>query len=134
MSIKRPLLPNLGGKPKRVGTNPDQTMLAQAAMHAVYHGDDNPYHCPGIRGQPLATRAKPASICPRRWSDEEATQALRNAMSRGNVSEIWEEGFPRYVWHRDGAVFYEARHTRGPSGSFHAYPIEEIQAPQGLKL
>ncbi len=133
MSIKRPTRPNLG-KPKRVCLSPDKALLAQAAASAVYDGSSNPYHCLGIRGRPLSTRVKPASICPKRWTDEDATKVLRAAVARGNVSEKWEEGFPRYVWHRDGEVFYEARHTRGPSGSFHAYPIEEMQAPQGLKL
>jgi hypothetical protein len=79
-------------------------------------------------------RPKPASICPKRWSDDDATRALRSAVVCGNVSEIWEDGFPRHVWHKDGNVLYEARHTRGPVGSFHAYPIENIQAPIGLRL
>lgn len=47
---------------------------------------------------------------------------------------MWEDGFPRYVWHCEGGIFYEARHTRGPSGLFHAYPIEDIQVPRGLRL
>lgn len=72
------------------------------------------------------TRAKPASPCPKRWNDAEATQLLRSAISRGHISDKWEDGFPRWVWHRDGGTYYEARHTRGPLGSFHAYPIEEI--------
>jgi len=126
VGIKKPVGPKRG-KPKRVDPNPDRALLAHAASNAVY--SRSPYHCLGAEGQPIATRMKPASPCPRQWSDEDATKTLRIAVSRGHVSEIWEDGFPRYVWHRDGTVFYEARHTRGPLGSFHAYPIEEIQLP-----
>jgi len=132
VGIKRPLRPH-HGKPKRLDSNPDKTMLAAAAASASYDGDSNPYHCRGSRGQPMSSRIKPASRCPKRWSDEDVTRVLREAMSRGNVSETWEDGFPRYVWHIDGNVVYEARHTRGPIGSFHAYPIEDHQVPRGLK-
>lgn len=118
------------GKPKRMLVRPNLTALTYAAATAVYSQSD--YHCPGTKGQPIKSRSKPASHCPRHWSEAEATQALRRAIKAGQVSEIWEDGFPRYVWHRDGDVTYEARHTRGPSGTFHAYPIEPIQVPRGL--
>jgi hypothetical protein len=131
MSIKKPTRLPLG-KPKRVARSPDPASIAYAASLAVYSRSQ--YHCRGPQGQPLATRAKPASPCPRQWSDEDATTLLRGAMFRGHLSEKWENGFPRYVWHRDGIVFYEARHTRGPIGSYHAYPIEDIQLPLGIVL
>jgi hypothetical protein len=80
------------------------------------------------------TRIKPASRCPRRWTDEDATRVLRAAISRGKISADWEDGFPKFVWAKEGGVFYEARHTRGPAGYFHAYPIEAIQLPRGMAL
>jgi hypothetical protein len=120
------------GKPKRIHQNPDSKLIAQAAATAVYSPSE--FHCPGVKGQPAKFRLKPASICPKRWSDDDATRALREAIARGDVSDAWEEGFPRYVWHRDGNTLYEARHTRGPGGSYHAYPIEIIQAPLGLHI
>jgi len=118
------------GKLKRIDPTPDCERLAHAAAKAVYSRSE--YHCPGARGQPVKARSKHTSICPKRWSDEKATRILREAIACGNVSDTWEEGFPRHVWHKDGKVLYEARHTRGPYGSFHAYPIEDIQAPLGL--
>jgi len=131
MGVSRPARAKLSnrGKPKRVHPAPPTADLAQASRAAIY--ERSPYHCRGNKGEPPKVRARPASICPRRWTDEEATNALRAAIGRGNVSEVWEDGFPRHVWHRDGDVLYEARHTKGPAGSFHAYPIEEFQAPRG---
>lgn len=110
--------------------NPETSALTNAAAQAVYGRSD--YHCPGRKGQPPRLRAKPASVCPKVWGDKQATDALRLAITQGYVSEAWEDGFPRYVWHRDSGVIYEARHTRGPIGTFHAYPIEPVQAPAGL--
>ena len=134
MPIRRPPASRVAhlGKPKRVATAPSADKLAYAAANAFYRPSE--YHCPGVGGRRLKFRPKPSSICPRGWGDDEATDAIREAIRRGNVSENWEDSFPRYVWHRDGEVLYEARHTRGPSGSFHAFPIEEIQAPRGLRL
>lgn len=109
---------------------PDQAALSAAANGAVYQRSE--YHCPGPKGEPPRLRAKPASLCPRVWADAEATGALRRSIMDGRVSEVWEDGFPRFVWHLDGTVVYEARHTRGPHGTFHAYPIESFQAPTGL--
>lgn len=130
--IKRPASTNstLFGKPKRVDPTPDPSKLENAAATAVYGFSE--YHCRGPKGEAPKKRARPASICPRKWSNDEATEALRMALKKGHVSEAWEEGFPRYAWHRDGAILYEARHTRGPTGTFHAYPIEAFQFPNGL--
>lgn len=119
------------GKPKRVHPSPDRGSLDHAASNASYA--QSPHHCRGPKGEKPQARAKPASICPRNWSDAEATKALQEAIEKGCVSEAWEDGFPRYVWHREDDVLYEARHTRGPMGSFHAYPIEGRQAPKGLQ-
>jgi hypothetical protein len=109
---------------------PNNDALKVAAAAAVYRHSD--YHCVGPKGQAPRGRARPASICPRNWNEQQATNALRGAIEDGKVSEVWEDGFPRYVWHRDGTTLYEARHTRGPAGTFHAYPIEAVQAPPGL--
>src|SRR4051794_35734067 len=111
MPIKKPVRPILG-KPKRVASSLSAEQLREAALRAVYDGNQNLHHCPDAMGRPPRSRAKPASICPRRWTDEDTTKALREALARGNVSETWEDGFPRYIWHREGDTLYEARHTR----------------------
>jgi hypothetical protein len=134
MGIKRPIIVGFPGhaRPKRVDPQPDRSKIEIAAANAVYSPSN--YHCPGSKGEAPKRRVKYASICPKRWSTQAATEALRQALCNGHVSEAWEDGFPRYVWHKDGEVIYEARHTRGPHGTFHAYPIEKFQIPDGLKL
>jgi len=133
VSLKRPTRANVPfvGKPKKLHPSPDPRLLEKAAESAIYvnHGD---YHCPSERGAPPKSRPKPASRCPRPWESPAATAALREAILAGRVSEVWEEEFPRHVWHADGDLWYEARHTRGPSGSYHAYPIEAAAAPREL--
>jgi len=135
MALKRPALKARKGqgKPKRIDPAPDSAMIAMAAENANYSPSDGDYHCKGSKGQPPQSRTKYASICPRRWSVKEATAALRAGIENCRVSEAWEDGFPRYVWHVDGQVVYEARHTRGPHGTYHAYPLEESQFPDGLR-
>lgn len=135
MGLKRPKQDNArsGSKVKRVDLSPDPKHLARAARGAVYGRDE--YHCRGESGAPRKWRAKPASPCPRSWATEEGTDALRRAISGGHVSAVWDnEGFPRYAWHREGSRLYEARHTRGPHGTYHAYSIEEAEAPIGLRI
>jgi hypothetical protein len=127
-------------KPDRTTTTPskqksllksfDRAWLERAAATANY--SPSGYHCRMPDGRPRKLRARPASPCARQWQIAEATEALRLAIIRGRVSETWEDGFPRYAWHRDGEIIYEARHTRGPHGTYHAYPIEPSEAPAGL--
>lgn len=109
---------------------PDAASLAKASAAARYSPSD--YHCRLPDGRPRRVRAKPASVCPRQWPIDEATEALRITINKGHVSETWEDGFPRYVWYREGETIYEARHTRGPHGTYHAYPIEAAEAPLEL--
>jgi hypothetical protein len=132
MGIKRPTRPKSSrrGGVKRIDPAPDLAKIEAAAALAVYSSSE--YHCSGPKGQPPKRRFKHASICPKKWSRDSATDALRNAISSGMVSENWEDGFPRHVWHNDGEVIYEARHTRGPAGTFHAYPLEKFEIPEGL--
>ena len=126
--------PKHRGKEKMVDPAPNPTKLATAAEKAMYDVGAKSYHCRTEDGGPPSSRIKPASICPRQWRRDEATAALRNAIGRGQVSIEWDdESFPRYVWVRDEGTLYEGRHTRGPHGSYHAYPIEEVDAPKGLE-
>jgi hypothetical protein len=73
-------------------------------------------------------------ICPREWTDDQATVALREAIRARQVSLFWnDDGFPRYVWHREGTIVYEARTSGGLPGTYHAYPIEPSALPAGLE-
>jgi hypothetical protein len=65
------------------------------------------------------------SRCPPIWTNTEATRLLRLAVLEGRVSWLWEKGYPRYVWHLDGDVLYEARLTNSGTGEYHGYPLED---------
>jgi hypothetical protein len=134
MALKRPRFFAAPGKGKRkcVDPHPDQELIKKAASEAVFSRGDSDYHCEGPGGRKPKRRRKYSSVCPKKWSETAATKALRKALAAGQVSPVWENGFPRHVWHRDGDTVYEARHTRGPHGTYHAYPIEKDGIPIGF--
>ena len=72
--------------------------------------------------------------CERRWRTQEALNAIRSAIFAGRVSSAWtEDGFPRYVWHKEGNVWYEARTEDRKAGEYHGHPVEEIGVPVELR-
>jgi hypothetical protein len=130
--LARPNRTSTPSKQKKLARSFDKGRLEQAADRAVYSPSD--YHCRLPDGRPRRLRARPASAFPRQWPIKEATEALRVAIIRGHVSQAWEDDFPRYAWHREGETIYEARHTGGPRGTYHAYPIDRSESPPGLIL
>lgn len=75
-----------------------------------------------------------AAKCESHWTKPMATRALRNAILAGNVSNDWRGGFPRYVWHVEGELVYEAVLSNQDQGHYHAYPLESRHEwPSGLK-
>jgi hypothetical protein len=98
--------------------------MREAAGKVRYTG--SPYHrAPGSKEGPVAHRAGLASRCPQSWTNVEATRVLRAAIVEARVSMRWEHGYPRYVWHLDGDVLYEARLTNSGAGEYHGYPLED---------
>ena len=98
--------------------------MQHAASKVRYTG--SPYHrSPGSKAGPIAARVGLTSKCPPNWTNVEATRLLRHALKEGRVSMAWERGYPRYVWHLDGDVLYEARLTNSESGEYHGYPLED---------
>jgi hypothetical protein len=84
------------------------------------------YHrSPGSKAGPIAKRAGLTSKCPPTWTNALATAALKLAITEVRVSCFWEGGFPRYVWHLEGDVLYEARLTNRENGEYHGYPLED---------
>lgn len=71
--------------------------------------------------------------CPREWTNQQALNALRASIRAKRVSKSWVKGFPRYVWHQEGDVWYEARTLNSRPGEYHAHPIEIIGLPVGLR-
>ncbi len=85
----------------------------------------SPYHRSSTKEGPIAQRVGLTSRGPPSWTNLEATRVLRIAVTDGRVSEVWEYAFPRYVWHLDGDVLYEARLTNSGTGEYHGYPLED---------
>lgn len=101
-----------------------QEALKRIITIARYTG--SPYHrSPGSRAGNVVKRAGLSSRCPPTWTNAAATEVLRKAISEVRVSQFWEGGFPRYVWHLDGDVLYEARLTNQGNGEYHGYPLED---------
>jgi hypothetical protein len=59
----------------------------------------------------------------------ELTRWLRRAIRDGRVSELADGAFPRYVWHREGDVMYEARLVNSGSGEYKGYPLNPDEWP-----
>lgn len=111
---------------------PPGARLQEAATRAVYVGSPEHKDAPSFAGQPRP-RAD-ASICRRELSTRRAeiTRWLRSAIESGLVSELFESGFPRYVWHREGDVLFEARLVNSGNGEYKGYPLNRDEWPVGL--
>lgn len=72
-----------------------------------------------------------ASECPPDLSGDldVNTQHLRRGIIAQCVGRDFEDGFPRYVWVWVDGDLYEARHMRGPVGTYKAYPLEPVEKP-----
>ena len=57
------------------------------------------------------------------------TAALREGVRRRCVSQVFEGGYPKYVWTWINGVLYEARHLNGPQGAYKGYRLEEVETP-----
>jgi hypothetical protein len=106
--------------------------LEVAAGRATYIGSPEHKDGPSFAGQPRP-RAD-ASICDPQLLDRQAdvTRWLRQAIRGGIVSEFVEGDFPRYVWHREGDVVYEARLVNAVAGEYKGYPLNADEWPTGV--
>lgn len=74
-----------------------------------------------------------ASRCDPELADpEELTRWLRDAIVAGDIGQLWEGDFPRYVWCRQGDVGYEARLMNREAGEYKGYPLHADEIPEGL--
>lgn len=118
-------------KPKSLDRGVPEDFLKRWAEQAKY--ESSPYHCYGANGRPPTPRPKPASPCPRDWTNRQGLNAVRAAIRAGNVSKAkLKNGFPRHVWHLEGEVWYEGRTNDGSPGTYHGHPVEEAALPAGL--
>ncbi len=128
--MKRPLKNLNFIKTKKLAKAINATQVERATLKisfafSLYHG------CPN-RPRPKP-RTKPASHCPRDWTNNEAINAIRRALKNGHISESWTaDGFPRHLWYKEGDIWYEGRTSENASGEYHGYPIEIEDLPSGL--
>ena len=126
--MRRPTRTRDNPKARIVRESPDDANLADIAENvryvpSSYHDATDPSHRP---------RAD-ATICPKEVSKKRRRIQvwLRNAILAGRTG-TWCGGFPRYVWHREGDVIYEARQGPPGSGEYHGYPLHPKQTVRGL--
>ncbi len=76
-----------------------------------------------------------ASICPRHLSQDQelVTRWLRTAVERGAIGGMKEGDFPRYAWHKEEGIVYEARLENKVLGEYKGYPLNESEWPGGLE-
>lgn len=106
--------------------------MAVVAAGCRYVG--SPYHKDALGFAGMPRRRPNASLCPEDLVNrrELVETWLRDAVRSGNVGG-WDGGFPRYVWHREGKIVFEARQGSPGSGEYHGYPLEPSQHVQGLE-
>lgn len=118
-------------KHRRIVPWPDEVKApAEVAAAARYVGSPehkgswSPLYTPSLRSD--------AAECPPELSRslDENTRLLRQGIEAGCVGADFEDGFPRYVWVWVGETLYEARHMRGPAGTYKAYPLEPLEHPK----
>ena len=121
---RRPRLRSLASRPP--------TDLEAAASRATYIGSPEHKDGPSFAGQ--ARPRADASICDSSLlgMQAEITRWLRQAIRGGIVSEFVEGDFPRYVWHREGDLVYEARLINAGTGEYKGYPLNVDEWPVGV--
>ena len=112
---------------------PSTVNLPAVAARVTYVG--SPYHkdAPSFAGR--VPRPRPdASICPRHLASRRADiqKWLADSILLGYCGALWEGSFPRYVWHREGHVVYEARLIDSARGEYKGYPLEADEKVRGL--
>lgn len=131
--MKRPTFQRGNPKARKVQAPPDGVDLKRVADSCRYVG--SPYHkdAPGFAGTPRGRRPV-ASLCPRDLTKRRdlVERWLRDAVRSGRVG-AWDGGYPRYVWHRERDVVFEARQGSPGSGEYHGYPLDPMQQVQGLE-
>ena len=131
--MRRPTFQRANPKARRVQPPPDGIDLRQVAESCTYVG--SPYHKdrPGFAGIPRGRRPS-ASLCPPDLANRRDLVEgwLRSAVRAGRFG-AWDGGYPRYVWHREGEIVFEARQGSPGSGQYHGYPLEPEQPVQGLE-
>jgi hypothetical protein len=115
-----------------IGDPPSATDLNAVAEKVRYIGSVYHKDIPSFAG-PVRRPRPDASICPRHLAFRQADiqSWLKGALLAGHFNSLWEGGFPRYLWHREGAITFEARHIS--NGDYKGYPLEPEEKVRGLQ-
>ncbi len=118
-------------KRRKIGVWPEGVASPeQIASEVRYVGSpEHKGHPSGVGSPRLRSDATPCE--PRRTKDLEAnTAALRRGILEGCVSQVFEGGYPKYVWTWLDGELYEARHINGPRGTYKGYRLEPSEYPE----
>lgn len=86
---------------------------------------------PSISPIPVAPALRTdATPCNPNIDSEDIDAALAEGVRHGCISEVIEQGFPRYVWAWLGGDLYEARHLNGFAGKYKGYRLETPEYPR----
>lgn len=119
---------------RRFGQPPNGVDLDAIASRAHYVGSPEHKDAPSFAGQPRP-RAD-ATICDRSFSGrlDDINRWLKAAIRAGQFSAYWDHGhFPRYVWHREGDVVFEARVVNAGSGAYKGFDLTRDEWPENFE-
>jgi hypothetical protein len=115
-------------KPKSLSTPRPQEELDRAAAQASYVGSGEHKTAPVMGIQPKPRTATAAQCDPSLGDRQLLTTWLRASIRAGRVGAQWEDGFPRYVWHRADEQWYVGRLTNAGLGQYKGHPVVEKAA------
>lgn len=115
---------------KRLGIGPwnGEESPKDTASRARYVGSPEHKGYPSPAGPP-ALRSD-ATPCDSKIKWDDINAVLQEAIQRCCTSELFEQGFPKYVWGWIDGDLYEARHINGPAGTYKGYQLEEADYPR----
>lgn len=117
-------------KRHKIGAWPqDADSPEDLARRVTYVGSQEHKDHPSLVGPPrLRSDATPCEV-EMTLDVSGNTEALREGIRRRCVSQMFEGGYPMYVWTWINGVLYEARHINGPQGAYKGYRLEEVERP-----
>jgi len=106
----------------------------EIAARISYVGSPEHKDVPSFAGNPPRPRPD-ASICEQSLANErdKITSWIREAVQRGAYGAMKENGFPRYLWYKDGDTVYEGRLVNSGNGTYKGYPLMADEWPRGIE-
>jgi len=105
--------------------------LAAIAARVSYVGSAEHKRYPSAAGPP-ALRSDATPCPPNLAPQNELTNWLRRAVSKGAIGEPWEHDFPRYAWVTNENGIFEARLINREQGTYKGYPLQKSERPSWL--